>query len=70
MTDLCRHNKRKDDLFIFDDQTGKPTAALEAAAASVSQGEEKARDGQEMVAFPGVNAPALQGADARLWVSA
>lgn len=69
MAGLCRHNKRKDELFIFDDQTGKPSAAKNAAAASVSQGEEKVQEGQEMVVFPGVNAPAPPGADTRLWVS-
>lgn len=64
----CRHNKRKDDLFIFDDQTGNATAASAVAAASTSQNEDLLRQGQEMVMFPGVNAPAPPGADARLWV--
>ena len=64
MAGLCRHNKRKNDPFVFDDQTGTPTAAAGAIAASVSQGEENVQDGQEMVVFLGVSAPALPGADA------
>ena len=64
-----RYNKRKDELFIFDDQTGNSTATAAAGAGSnTRQAEDKLRQGQEMVMFPGVNAPAPPGADARLWV--
>ena len=64
---LHRHTKRNDDLFIFDDQTGQ--TAADKAAASTSQAEDKLQQGQELVMFPGVNAPAPPGADARMWVS-
>lgn len=66
---VCRHNKRKDELFIFDDQTGNSKAAAQGAAASTSQAEDKLQHGQEVVTFPGVNGPAPPGADARQWVS-
>lgn len=66
---VCRHNKRKDELFIFDDQTGNAAATAPRTAASTSQAEDKLQHGQEMVTFPGVNAPAPPGADAQRWVS-
>lgn len=66
---VCRHNKRKDELFIFDDQTGNAAGTALGTAPSTSQAENKLQHGQEMVTFPGVNAPAPPGADAHRWVS-
>ncbi|KAL3162131.1 hypothetical protein ABBQ32_009841 [Trebouxia sp. C0010 RCD-2024] len=64
---MYKHNKRKDELFIFDDQTGSATTAASDAGASSRQAEGTLQQGQELVMFPGVNAPAPPGADARLW---
>ena len=66
---MSRHNKRKDELFIFDDQTGDAATTAGGTAASTSEAEDKLQHGQEMVIFPGVNAPAPARADARRWVS-
>ena len=58
---LCRHSKRKEEeLFIFDDQTGsKPSkaAANPIQAAAREADEKEPRHGQQMVQFPGLNAP-------------
>lgn len=68
---MYKHSKQKDEeLFIFDDQTGgKPSkaAAKPSQAAASQAAEDQPQHGQQMVQFPGLNAPIPHGADPALW---